>query len=151
MRALLSLFCAFVLSACASTTVLQPVPASTEGMAKVYFIRKKLEPTIREYRLVVRDVHVATLADNDVVAVYVPVGDSKVQLDIDREWPFSFTLPVKSAEPLYVVVSGESDFAGATSTGYRTFDVNIALKRRVSAIGRAEAEKVLSLMGKKLP
>ena len=100
--------------------------------------------------MVVRDAHVATLADNDYVAVYVPIGDSQIQLDIDREWPFSFTLPVKSSEPLYVIVSGESDFAGATSTGYRTFDVNIALKRRVSAVSRPEAEKVLSLIGKRL-
>ena len=151
MRIFLSLVYAFILTACASTSVLQPVPASTEGLAKVYFIRQKLEPVIREYRLLVRDQHVASLADNDYVAVYVPVGDNRIQLDIDKEWPFSFDLPVKSSEPLYVVVSGESSFAGASPAGFRSFDISIALKRRVATVSRAEAERILSALGKKLP
>jgi hypothetical protein len=151
MRVLVALVFAILISGCATTKVLQPVPASTAGLAKVHFIRQKLEPVIREYRVVVNSSHVASLADNDVVAVFVPIGDNQVQLDIDNEWPFSFTLPVKVADPLYVVISGESTFAGAQSTGYRTFTANIALTRRVIPVSRAEAEKLLGALGKKLP
>lgn len=151
MRSLLALVFAILISGCASTKVLQPVPTSTAGLAKVTFIRQKLEPVIREYRLVLNSSHVASLADNDVVAIFVPMGDNQVQLDIDNEWPFSFALPVKSSDPLYVVVSGESTFAGAQSTGYRTFTANIALTRRVIPVSRADAEKLVGTLGKKLP
>ena len=140
-----------LVAGCASTSVIQAVPTNTEGMAKVYFIRQKLEPVIREYRLLVRDQHVATLADNDVVAVYVPIGENRIQLDIDKEWPFAFDLPVKSSQTLYIVLSGESRFGGASSTGFRTFDVKIALNRRTAAISREEAERLVASMGKKLP
>ena len=150
MRTLLALVFALLVSACASTKVLQPTPSSTAGLAKVYFIRQKLEPVIREYRLVLNASHVASIADNDYVAVFVPIGENQVQFDIGTEWPFSFTLPVKSSETQYVVLSGESTFAGAQSTGYRTFTANIALNRRVAPVSRTEAERLLGSIGKRL-
>jgi hypothetical protein len=105
---------------------------------------------IREYRLVLNTVHVASIADNDYVAVFVPIGEHQVRLDIDSEWPFSFALPVNSPDTQFVVLSGESTFVGAQAAGYRTLSGNIALSRRVAPPSRTEAERLPGSSGKRL-
>jgi hypothetical protein len=72
--------------------------------ARVYFIRKKYPPYIHAVPLSVNGTLLATLANDDYVAVTVPLGVNAVLVDAFDGEDLKFDLPVTS-DPMYVLLT----------------------------------------------
>jgi hypothetical protein len=146
---LLLLLASVVGAGCSTTKALHTPSAPTEGQALVYFIRKAYPPTLFEGTLAVNGKPMATIANNDFVAINVPVGSNTISIDVFQGKPFSFTMPVARAEKSYVVLTGNVTSAGQ-AVGYlqTTFYFNWHL--RAYPVSEAEAQAIVGAFGKRL-
>jgi hypothetical protein len=115
---LLGLVCLVTLNGCGSTKLLQHVSAPGGDKALVYFIRKSYPPYVYALRLNVNGVTLATISNNDFVAVNVPVGKNSVLVDVTDGKPLSFEMSVEKADTRYVVLTGDVSKTGQGITGY---------------------------------
>ncbi len=91
------------IAGCGTTRALQqPVPPG-DGKALVYLIRKNYPPYVRELRVNVNGQLVATIANNDLVAVNFPLGINSILLEANDGKPLSFEMPIDKPERLFVV------------------------------------------------
>ncbi len=131
---------------CASTRSFQTVEPAGSGKALVHFIRKKYPPYIHQLYLSVDGTALGTLANNDIIAVNVPVGEHRVALDVIDGKPLVFNLSVPRAEDMYVVLSGD-----VTKTGdaYRSGSIVVYLQWTLRAVpvSKAEATRVADSIG----
>ncbi|MDM0032051.1 hypothetical protein QTI33_07835 [Variovorax sp. J22P271] len=139
-----------ILTSCSTTRTLQPTSAPGDGKALVYFIRKSYPPYVRELRLNVNGNLVATISNNDFVAVNVPVGRNTILLEVNDGKPFSFQMPIDRAEPKYVILTGDVKKVGQAMTGYREFTVYLNWILRANPVSRSEAESAVAEFGKRL-
>lgn len=146
----LALFLALLAAGCSTTQVMQPAAAPTEGTALVHFIRKSYPPYVRELRLYVNGALLATMANNDFVAVNVPIGKNAVLLEANGGKPLSFEMSVDKPEHIYVVLTGDVRKTGATVTGYREITVNLMWSLRAYAVSKTEAASLVAAFGKRL-
>jgi hypothetical protein len=148
--AVLALFLSIFTSGCSTTQVMQKATAPTEDKALVYFMRKSYPPYLRELRISVNGTVVATVANNDFVAVDVPVGENKIDLDINNSHPLNFRLPIARPERMYLMVTGDVTKTGTTQTGAGV-SVQLSWNHRAIPLSRVEAESLASEFGKPLP
>jgi hypothetical protein len=150
LRSTLSLLLALLTAGCSTTQVMRPAVAPTEGKALVHFIRKSYPPYVRELRLYVNGDLLATIANNDFVAVNVPVGKNAVLLEANDGKPLSFELSVDKPEHLYVILTGDVRKTGTEISGLGKITVYLRWSLRAYAISRAEAVSVVAEFGKQL-
>ena len=143
------LICSFALSSCATTRALQPLAAPGEGRAVVYFIRQHYPPYVYGLRVSVNGQLAATIANDDVVAVNVPVGLDFISLDITQGRPYSFHMRVKKPGYLYVVLTGAVTGAG-TYADPSGVTVNLNWNLGAYRVTRNEAEAIVAKLGKRL-
>ena len=74
---------AILLAACGSSKVFETASAPGGDTALVYFIRDSYPPYIYAVRLLVNGKQLATIANNDYVAVNVPVGNNSFTIDLN--------------------------------------------------------------------
>jgi hypothetical protein len=108
---LVSLAASILMAGCATTNNFHPPEPPGHGKALVYFIRDHFPPLKREAQLSINGEQVATIADDDFVAVNVPLGQNAILLTINGDKPFSFTLPVNREETMYLALSGNVSWA----------------------------------------
>lgn len=120
-------------------------------MARVYFLRKSYPPYVRELRVNVNGAMVARIANNDYVAVNLPVGSNRVNLEVNDGKPLSFEMPISRAEDLYVVLTGDVNKTGSARTGYNEFTVYLNWTLQAYPVSKSEAGLVVSGFGKTLP
>lgn len=137
----LALVCAFVLAGCGSTRVLQPVSAPGGNNALVYFIRKDYPPYLYAARLIVNGTALATVSNNDVVAVNVPVGSNSILVDITDGRELAFELEVREPGTMYVVLTGDVSTAGQRAS-YEGVSVFLNWRLWAYQVKRPEAESM---------
>lgn len=149
-RSSLAVLLSLLVGGCSTTQVLQPVTEPTNEKALVYFIRKSYPPYVRELRVNLNNTVVATIANNDYVAVNVPVGENEVLLEVNDGKTLSFEMPIEEPGRIYVVLTGEVRKTGSAVTGYREFTVYLNWNLRAYAVNRSEAELLVAEFGKVL-
>jgi hypothetical protein len=116
----------------------------------VYFIRKSYPPYIHEVRLIANGNMLATISDDDFVAVNLPVGNNSIQVDVTDGKPLHFNMPVERPDRMYVVLTGDVTKVGQAITGYNQFTVYLQWSLRATPVSRAEAEATVSQFGRRL-
>ncbi len=137
----LPLACVLALSGCGTTRVLQPVSAAGGDNALVYFIRKDYPPYIYAVRLIVNGSTLATLSNNDFVAVNVPVGRNSILVDVTDGKKLEFDLQVEEANTRYIVLTGEVTNEGQ-KVDYEGVTVFLNWKLWAYPVERSEAEAI---------
>jgi hypothetical protein len=142
---------AAALSGCGSTKVMQPLAEASSTDARVYFIRKKYPPYIHAVRVSVNGTLLATLANDDYVAVPVPLGVNAVFVDAFDGDDLKFDLPV-TTDPMYVLLTSDGY---KTGTPYINADPVFAIalmdfNLKGYAITREEAQRLVAGFGKEL-
>jgi hypothetical protein len=145
-----SMSLAILLVACGSTKVFETASPPGGDKALVYFIRHSYPPYIHAVRLVVNGKELATISNNDYVAVNVPVGKNAVLVDVTDGKPLSFDMPVDRAEKIYVVLTGDVTKSGQSAIRNNTFTIDLSWNLRAFPVARAEAETIVSEFGRKL-
>ena len=136
---------------CATTRTFKPAESPGRGSALVYFIRDHFPPLQREAQLYVNGNQVATMADDDFVAVNLPLGENTILLTINGDKPITFTLPVTREETSYVALSGDVTWAlggPAPNPGWITIDLTRHLYAKV--LSKAEADATAAKIHRKL-
>lgn len=146
----LGIACVAALSACGSTKVLQDVSPPGGDRALVYFIRKSYPPYIYPVHLNVNGKALATISNNDFVAVNVPIGKNNVLVDVTDGKPLSFELPVERADIMYVVLTGDVSKTGQAVTGYNEFTVYLDWSLWAYPVSQSEAEAIVRKFGRPL-
>jgi hypothetical protein len=142
-----------LLAGCATTQTLVPVEKASNTKALVYFLRKSYPPYIRELRVVIDGVTTATIANNDYVAVNVPVGKSDVILEATDGKNLAFELSVEKPGTLYFLLTGEVAKTGQDiSSIYPVVSTTVYLEWRLWAtpISRDKAKLIANEFGKQL-
>lgn len=134
---------------CSTTKALHAPSAPGDGQALVYFIRKAYPPHLFEASLAVNGKPMATIANNDFVAINVPVGSNTISIDVTQGKPFSFTMPVAGAEKSYVVLTGNVKSAGQ-AVGYLQTTLYFDWHLRAYPVSEAEARAIVGAFGKRL-
>ena len=140
-------------TSCATTSTSQLAQNPGNGKALVYFIRDRFPPYMREAQLHLNEVQVATMADQDLVAVNIPLGNNDVEVTINGDKPFSFALPVTREERIYIELTGNVKWVSGRAYVKAGMEVmEFDFSRHVSAvrISRAEAETIASRIHKEL-
>jgi hypothetical protein len=121
-----------LIAGCATTKAFVPPEPPGNGRALVYFIRDHYGMADKEARLYVAGTQVGTIANNDVLAVNVPVGQNSILVDVTGDKVLDFKLPIRRAEKVYVLLSSSDNLAGMHQ-GYAesTFYVNRHVRMRV--------------------
>lgn len=140
---------AFLLVACTSTQIMQPVVPPGDGQALVYFMREHYPPTLREVRIVGNGKTLATVAEKDYVAVNLPVGLNQVDIEASDGKPLHFQLPVAKADRMYVLLTGDVRKTG-TEFRYREMIVHLNWSLRAYPLDKSEADVVAARFGKPL-
>jgi len=140
---------ALLLVACTSTQIMQPVVPPGDGQALVYFMREHYPPTLREVCIVGNGKPLATVAEKDYVAVNLPVGMNKVDIEAADGKPLSNQLPVDKADRLYLLLTGDVRKTGS-EIKYRELIVYLNWELHAYALTRNEAEAVAARFGKPL-
>jgi hypothetical protein len=146
-RLILFFLLALLLVGCGTTPVFKPAVPPNQNTSLVYVIRKHFPPYNREARLFVNDIEVATIPDNDVVAVNVPVGLNYFQIQVTDEKPLWFKVPIDRSGRGYVVLTGKLNYVDlGAGVPYRR------VERYVYAlpVNRSVAESTASSIGKQL-
>lgn len=130
-----------VLSGCAVTQVFAPHLPPGNGNALVYFIRDNYPPHKREAQLYVNQRQVATMADDDAVAINVPLGDNAILVTVNGDNPIAFDLPVSREEIIYIALTGDVRW---TNTSFYQNKMQIELTRHIQA-HRLTKEQAMSL------
>ena len=141
---------AILLAACGSTEVFETASAPSGDTALVYFIRESYPPYIHAVRLLVNGKQLATIANNDYVAVNVPVGKNAVLVDVTDGKPLSFDMPIDRAEKVYVVLTGDVTKVGQSAIRNNSFTIDLNWNLRAFPVTRTEAEAIVSKFGRKL-
>ena len=147
-RILSSLFLTLLLHGCASE-VINATPVPSERLAKVYFIRKNL-PGSKVATLRVVETDAARLADKDIVAINVPVGDTYIHLQFSDGTFFSFTLPVKAESPQYVLLQGTRRSLSESEQRAFHWRYSHEFHREAVKISQEEARKIANSLGRPL-
>jgi hypothetical protein len=119
-----------VLSGCAVTKVFTPHVSPGNGKALVYFIRDSYPPHQREAQLYVNQRQVATMADDDAVAINVPLGDNSILVTVNGDNPIAFDLPISREEIIYIALTG--DVRWTNTVIYRN-TMQVELTRHIQA------------------
>ena len=124
------LIVAALLAGCATTKAFTPPQLPGNDQALVYLIRDHYGDGDGEAQVLVNGTQVATLANNDFVAVNVPTGKNYVLIVLNRHHkPLEFTLPINRAEKIYMSFSSSDKLVGASDiNGY----VRVAYSRHWS-------------------
>lgn len=130
-----------VLSGCAVTRVLDPHLPPGNGKALVYFIRDSYPPHKREAQLYVNQRQVATMADDDAVAINLPLGDNAILVTVNGDNPIAFDLPITREEIIYIALTGDVRW---TNTAIYQNKMQIELTRHIQA-HRLTKEQAMSL------
>jgi hypothetical protein len=139
------------LSGCGSTKVVQQPGARSSEEALVYFIRKKYPPYIHAVRLSVNGTVLATIANNDYVAVRVPLGVNAVAVDVLDGEDMKFEMPITS-DPMYVLLTADGYEQGPTYINHNPVFVIVSIDFNLKAypISKSEAERIVTGFGKAL-
>ncbi len=105
-RSLVAAWLALGAAACGTTRVLVPPRGPDEATAVVYLIRKSFPPYVWGCEVAIDGRPVASIANNDFVAVDVPIGRHHVMVDVTQGPDFPFDLEVEPNETHYVVLTG---------------------------------------------
>lgn len=138
-----------LLYGCATTQSFQNVVEAGSGLSKVYFIRKHYPPTLLEASIIVNDSKLATLADNDYVAVNLPIGKNNVLIEATSGKPFKFVLNVENAERLYVLLTGDVYQTGSTYN-YGSMTINMQWQLNAINLDQEKAKSLVKEFGKDL-
>jgi hypothetical protein len=138
----------FIASGCSTTQVFQPPFAPSNGNALVYFIRKSYPPYVHEVRLSVNGKAMGTVANNDFIAVNVPVGANRIQLDVTDGKPLSFEIKIEREEKLYVVFTGDVSRTRVTNR-VLWYVVDLQWNLSASPVSKSEAESIVAGFGKR--
>jgi hypothetical protein len=156
-RALIQIFHRFLIvlllsaiAGCSTTRALQkPVPPG-DGKALVYLIRQNYPPYVRELRVNVNGQLVATIANNDLVAVNLPLGVNSILLEVNDGKPLSFDMPIDKPERRFMVLTGDVKTTGQEMTGYNRLTVYMNWTLRAYQVSRQDAEAIASEFGKRI-
>jgi len=148
---LVSLSMLFLTGGCATTTTFRSPESPGNGQALVYFIRDHFPPLQREAQLYVNGVQVATMADDDFVAVNVPLGQNAILLTINGDKPFAFTMPVEHENTTYIAFSGDVTWAlGGPTPDPRFYTIDLTRRIYAKRLSKDEAEAVAAKFHKRL-
>ncbi len=139
------------LSGCGTTQALQAVTPPAGHTALVYFIRDNFPPYIHVARLSVNGVPAATLANKDVVAVNVPVGNDRIRVDVTDGKTLQFDMPVDKADTRYVVITGKVENVGVVRTGFYGYIGENHWFGSAYPVSEAKARTLLAGFGRTLP
>lgn len=140
---------ALVLGACANTRGAHVATAPAGNQALVYIFRSKYPPYAQPVRISSDGRQVATLGDDDLVAVNLPVGPHVIDADAKSGDDFSFDLLITRPEVVYVLLTGDVENSGVEA-GPNTMTVQMQFNLHAYRITQAEAESIASGFGKTL-
>lgn len=149
-RTISLLLLTFMVMSCVSTKVIDQPAAPSDAKAFVYFIRENYPPYLCEVRLDVNGKQMATIVNNDFVAVNLPIGSCQIQLTPAGVVgpPYSFKLKVERPEKMYVLLTSDATRNGARLTGYREITISSQYVHRSFLISESEATKIITAFGK---
>jgi hypothetical protein len=137
------------LCGCGATQAVRPATPAGGDQALVYLIRKKYPPYVHQLRLSSDGAPLATLKNNDYVAVNLPVGKNKILADVTDGLDFTFAVDVERPEVMYIVLTGEVEGTGVT-TEHNAVNVHLLTTLRSFRVTKAEAESIVAGFGKAL-
>ena len=108
-----------LVAGCATTKAFTPPQLPGNGLALVYFIRDGFGDGDGEAKVFINNVQVATLANDDFVAVNVSMGVNYVEIGLHHKPPVDFTLRVGHPEKIYVSVNSTDKLLGVGADGSR--------------------------------
>ncbi len=101
-------------------------------------------------RIVVDGVTLATVAEQDFVAVNLPVGSPRVKIEESDGKPLSFQLPVPNVERMHLVLTGDVKRTGMEMTGHKELTVYMNWNLHACRLDQAKAEKPGGALGQDL-
>jgi|KBSMisStaDraftv2_1062788.scaffolds.fasta_scaffold539831_1 hypothetical protein len=112
LRMALLMVAAALVVGCATTKAFTPPQLPGDGRALVYFIRDGYGDGNGEAKVAINNVQVATLANDDFVAVNVPIGINYIEVALRNKKPFDFTLHIDGAEKIYISLKSTDKILG---------------------------------------
>ncbi|MCJ8320193.1 MAG: hypothetical protein MJK12_11210 [Colwellia sp.] len=139
-----------LVTGCSTTKVLHAVTPPSDGVAQVYFIRNSYPPYFREINLFANSIKLATISNNDYVAVNIPVGDNSIFIKANDGKDITFDLPIEKAEKYYVVLTGDVTKTGSDFNSYNGLTVYLQWNLNAYPVSEVEAGKIIQNFGGKL-
>jgi hypothetical protein len=136
-------------TSCGTTQAVRTATNPTENEALVYFIRDKYPPYIHPLRISSNGNPIATLKNNDYVAVNLPIGVNKILADVTDGHDFTFDLTINKPEVIYFVLTGSVRKTGMEIKGNY---INIELETNLHnyQVTKSDAELIVSGFGKQI-
>lgn len=105
---------------------------------------------MREVRIVANGKALATVANNDFIAVNLPVGANSIWLDVTDGKPLSFEMNIDREAKFYVAFTGGVTKTGQAMTSYNEFTVYLQWHLRAYPVNKSEAQVIVEGFGKRL-
>ena len=112
LRMVLLMVAAVLLAGCATTKAFTPPQLPGNGRALVYLIRDGYGDGNGEAKVFINNVQVATLANDDFVAINVPIGINYVDVSLHKKKPLDFTLHIYREEKIYISLKSSDKLLG---------------------------------------